>query len=153
MSTTYFKNQLRGNDVVVATLQAFSKDICRRCIGLSGAQTKVIKGLKKLRMDLDKTSIPDDDKREIMTHIDTSEKSANSIEIEEECECQKTAGNCKIGPGCLALGALELIKEITEPPLEAKKEEVSKAEKGEVSKVAKLVCEKCGAEEPVPIVH
>ena len=44
---TYFRNQLRGCDVVLATLQAFSQDICRGCIGLSGAQTKVIKGLKK----------------------------------------------------------------------------------------------------------
>jgi len=145
MATTYFKNQLRGYDVVLATLQAFSKDICRRCIGLSGAQTKVIKGLKKLRMDLDKTSILENDKKEIMVHIDTCENTANAIETEEECECQKTAGNCKIGPGCLALGALELVKEITEPLL--------KTEKEEISKVAKLVCEKCGAEEAVPVVH
>lgn len=145
MSTNYFKNQLRGYDVVLATLQAFSKDICRRCIGLSGAQTKVIKGLKKLRMDMDKTPIPEDDKREIMVHIDSCEKAADAIEVEEECECQKTAGNCKIGPGCLALGALELMKEITEPALEA--------EEKEVIKVAKLVCDKCGAEEPVPVVH
>lgn len=143
MATAYFKNQLRGYDVVLATLQAFSKDICRRCIGLSGAQTKVIKGLKKLRMDMDKSSISEDDKNEIMAHIDSCEKAADTIEV-EECECQKTAGNCKIGPGCLALGALELMKEITEP--------VFKVEE-EVSKVAKLICETCGAEEPVPVVH
>ena len=141
----YFKNQLRGYDVVLATLQAFSKDICRRCIGLSGAQTKVIKGIKKLRMDLDKSSISEDNKNEIIAHIESYEKIANSIEVEEECECQKTAGDCKIGPGCFALGALELMKEITEPSL--------KAEEEEVTKVAKLVCEKCGAEEPVPVVH
>lgn len=140
----YFRNQLRGYDVVLATLQAFSKDICRRCIGLSGAQTKVIKGLKKLRMDLDKSSVSEDDKNEIMAHIDSCEKMADAIEVEEECECQKTAGNCKIGPGCLALGALELMKEITEPVLKVEEE---------VSKVAKLICETCGAEEPVPVVH
>ena len=116
---TYFKNQLRGYEVVLATLQAFSKDICRRCIGLSGAKTKVIKGLKKLRMDLDKTSISVDDKTEIMTLIDSCEKTANSIGVEEECECQKTAGNCKIGSGCLVLGTLELMNEITEPGLKA----------------------------------
>lgn len=142
---TYFKNQLRGYDVVIATLQAFSKDICRRCIGLSGTQTKVIKGLKKLSMDLDRTSLSDNDRKEILAHIDSCEKVANAIEVEEECECQKTAGNCKIGPGCLPLGALELMKEITEPALEA--------EEKEVIKVAKLICEACGAEEPVPVVH
>ncbi len=45
--------------MVLATLGAFSEDICRNCIGLSGAQTKVIKGLKKLRMDLEGSSIPE----------------------------------------------------------------------------------------------
>jgi len=143
--TAYFKNQLRGYDVVLATLKAFSKDICRRCIGLSGAQTKVIKGIKKLRMDLDKSSISEDNKNEIIAHIESCEKIANSIDVEEECECQKTAGDCKIGPGCFALGALDLMNEITEPAL--------KAEEKEVIKVAKLVCEKCGAEESVPVVH
>jgi len=141
---TYFKNQLRSYDVVLATLQVFSKDICSRCIGLLGAQTKVIKGLKKLRMDLDKSPIPDN-KKEITAHIESCEKIANAIEVEEECECQKTAGKCKIGAGCFALGALELMNEITEPSL--------KTEEEGVTKVAKLVCENCGAEEPVPVVH
>lgn len=142
---TYFKNQLRGYNVVLATFQVFSNEICRRCIGLSGAQTKVIKGLKKLRMDLEKSSILDGDKKEIMAHINLCDKVANAIEVEEECECQKTAGKCKIGTSCLALGALELMNEITEPDL--------KAEEKEVIKVAKLVCEKCGVEQPVPVVH
>jgi len=142
---TYFRNQLRGRDVVLATLQAFSQDICRGCIGLSGAQTKVIKGLKKLRMDLEGASIPEDEKNEVTVHIEACEKIANAIEVEEECECQKTTDNCKIGPGCLALGALDLMNEITEPAL--------KAEEKEVIKVAKLVCAECGAEEPVPKVH
>ena len=139
----YFKNQLRGYDVVLGPLQVFSKDICSKCIGLSGAQTKVIKGLKKMRMDLDKSSIPEDGKKEIMAHFDLCDKIANAIQVEEETECQKTAGKCKIGKGCFALGALELMKEITEP--------APKAE--EVIKVAKLVCEECGVEEPVPVVH
>jgi len=142
---TYFKNQLRGCDVVLATLQAFSEDICRGCIGLSGARTKAIKGLKKLRIDLDESSISESDKQEIMVHIDSCEKIANAIEVMEECECLKTANNCKIGPGCLPLGALELMNEITEPAL--------KAEEKEVIKVAKLVCKQCGAEEAVPKVH
>ena len=142
---TYFRNQLRGCDVVLATLQAFSQDICRGCIGLSGAQTKVIKGLKKLRMDLEGASILEDEKNEATVHIEACEKIANAIEVEEECECQKTTNNCKIGPGCLALGALDLMNEITEPAV--------KAEAKEVIKVAKLVCAECGAEEPVPKVH
>lgn len=142
---TYFENQLRGCNVVLATLQAFSKDICRSCIGLSGARTKVIKGLKKLRIDLDESSISKSDKQEILVHIDSCEKISQTIEVEGECECQKTTDNCKIGPGCLALGALDLMTEITEPALQAEEEEVIK--------VAKLLCGKCGAEEEVPVVH
>jgi len=142
---TYFSNQLRGCDVVLATLQAFSQDICRGCIGLSGARTKVIKGLKKLRMDLEGASISEDEKNDVTVHIEACEKIANTIEVEEECECLKTANNCKIGPGCLPLGALDLMNEITKPAL--------KAEEKEVIKVAKLVCAECGAEEPVPKVH
>ena len=75
---TYFTNQLRGYNVVLATLQAFSKDICRRCIGLSAAQTKVTKGIKELRMDLDKSSISEDNKNEIIAHIDLQIKNAAS---------------------------------------------------------------------------
>lgn len=145
--STYFTNQLRGYDVVLATLQAFSQDEnCRKCIGLSGAETKVVKGLKKLRMDLDESPISEDDKKEVVVHIDSCEKIATAIEVAEECECQKTAGDCKIGPGCFALGTLELMNEITEPALKPEEEE-------EVIKVTKLICEKCGAEEPVPVVH
>ena len=144
--STYFTNRLRGYDVVLATLQAFSKDEnCRKCIGLSGARTKAIKGLKKLRMDLAEAPISEDEKQNITVHIDSSEKVANAIEVAEECECQKTTGNCKIGPGCFALGTIALMDEITEPAL--------KPEAEEVIKVAILVCEKCGAEAPVPIVH
>jgi len=140
----YFKNQLRGYDVVLATLGAFSEDICRNCIGLSGAQTKVIKGLKKLRMDLEKSSIPKMEIEKLLISIECSLKAAEGLKLAEEVSCQKTAGQCKIGPGCFPLGALELMNQITEPGIPPEKE---------VSKVAKLICEACGAEETVPVVH
>jgi hypothetical protein len=140
----YFKNQLRGYDVVLATLGAFSEDICRNCIGLSGAQTKVIKGLKKLRMDLEKSSIPKMEIEKLLISIESSLKAAEGLKLAEEVSCQKTAGQCKIGPGCFPLGALELMNQITEPGIPPEKE---------VSKVAKLICEACGAEETVPVVH
>jgi hypothetical protein len=140
----YFKNQLRGYDVVLATLGAFSGDICRNCIGLSGAQTKVIKGLKKLRMDLEKSSIPKMEIEKLLISIESSLKAAEGLKLAEEVSCQKTAGQCKIGPGCFPLGALELMNQITEPGIPPEKE---------VSKVAKLICEACGAEETVPVVH
>ncbi len=141
---TYFKNQLRGYDVVLATLSAFSEDICRNCIGLSGAQTKVIKGLKKLRMDLEKSSIPEIEIKKILNSIESFLGVAEGLKLAEEVSCQKTAGQCKIGPGCFPLGALELMNQITEPTIYPEKE---------VSKMAKLICEACGSEEPVPVVH
>ena len=141
---TYFKNQLRGYDVVLATLSAFSEDICRNCIGLSGAQTKVLKGLKKLGMDLEKSSIPEMEKEKILIGVESFFKAAEGLKLAEEVSCQKTAGQCKIGPGCFPLGALELMNQIIEPTILPEKE---------VSKMAKLICEACGAEEQVPVVH
>lgn len=113
---TYFDNQLRGYNVVLAALRAFSQDICRICIGLSGSQTKVKKGLKKLRMDLEASTLSESDKRRILAHIEGLVELAAALDVAEEVECQKTAGDCKIGPGCFCLdGAVKLMEEITEP--------------------------------------
>jgi hypothetical protein len=113
--SNYFENQLRGYPAVLAILPTFSKDICRNCIGLEGAQVKVEKGLKKLRIDLEASSVPQEEKSELLARIDSLAKAAEEIEVSEDCECQKTAGNCKIGPGCFPLGAWDIMKLITEP--------------------------------------
>jgi len=115
--SNYFQNQLRSYPMVLAVLQAYSKDICRNCIGLEGAQTKVVKGLKKLGMDLNGSSIPEKEKEALVAQIDALSSEAEAIALSENCECQKTAGNCKIGTGCFPLGALEILKQITEPVL------------------------------------
>ncbi|MFH1907955.1 MAG: hypothetical protein ABIL11_11360 [Chloroflexota bacterium] len=113
---TYFENQLRGYNIVLATLQAFSQDICRNCIGLPGAQTKVKKGLKKLGMDLEVSTVSKSDKRWWLAQIERCAGLTEALDVAEEVECQKTAGNCKVGSGCLCTdGAMELMKEITEP--------------------------------------
>ena len=113
--SNYFTNQLRGYPVVLVALQAYSNDICRNCIGLEGAQTKVKKGLKKLGMDLKGSSIPEEEKGALLAQIASLSSDAEEIELSEDCECQKTAGNCKIGTGCFSLGALDILKLITEP--------------------------------------
>ena len=115
--SNYFTNQLRGYPVVLAALQAYSNDICRNCIGLEGAQTKVEKGLKKLSIDLKGSSTPDEEKEALLAQIDALSREAEAIELSEDCECQKTAGNCKLGTGCFPLGALDILKQITEPAL------------------------------------
>jgi len=111
--SNYFKNQLRGYPVVLAILEAYSKDICRNCIGLEGTRTKVEKGLKKLSIDLKGSSVPE--KEVLLAQIDALFNETEAIELSENCECQKTAGNCKIGTGCFPLGALDILKLITEP--------------------------------------
>jgi len=111
----YFTNQLRGYPVVLATLKAYANDTCRNCIGLEGAQTKVQKGLKKLGMELKGSAIPEKEKEALLAQIASLSSDAEEIELSEDCECQKTAGNCKIGTGCFPLGALDILKLITEP--------------------------------------
>jgi len=114
--STYFENQLRGYNVVIAVLRAYSKDICRNCIGLDGSKIKVIKGLKKLKMDLEGYDIPDVEKKKILVSIERFSDIAEKIDVAEETSCQKTAGNCKFGQPCLTLdGALGLFKQIPEP--------------------------------------
>lgn len=113
---TYFENQLRGYNVVLAALRAFSQDICRNCIGLSGTQTKVTKGLKKLRMDLEESTVSESDKRQKLAQMERCAELVAAVDVAEEVECQKTAGNCKIGAGCFCTdGAMRLMSEITEP--------------------------------------
>lgn len=113
--SNYFTNQLRGYPVVLAALQAYSEDICRNCIGLEGAQTKVEKSLKKLSIDLRASSVSEEEKEALLAQINSLSKEAEAIELSEDCECLKTAGNCKIGTGCFPLGALDILKLITEP--------------------------------------
>jgi hypothetical protein len=114
--TRYFKNRIRGYSVVIPTLQALSKDICRDCIGLQGSQTKVLKGLKKLKIDLEASEVSGDEKEDIISQIERLSKMAESLEMSDETTCQKTAGNCKIDQACLCLdGAWGLMKQITEP--------------------------------------
>jgi len=69
-----------------------------------------------MRMDLAVSTVSELDKRRILAQIERCVELAAALDVAEEVECQKTAGNCKIGPGCFCTdGAMELMKEITEP--------------------------------------
>lgn len=111
----YFENRLRGYNVVLAVLKVFSNDICKDCIDLHREKTKVIKGLKKLRIDLEASKVSKKDKSEIISQIERLNNIAEEIEVGEELECQKTAGNCTIGTACFTNdGAMALMEQITE---------------------------------------
>ena len=85
MEAKYFKNQLRGYNVVLGILKAESEDdFCRNCIGLEGAITKVEKGLRKLNLDLANLAAPEEEKREITAQIDRLSQQVGSLPLGEE---------------------------------------------------------------------
>ncbi|MFH1774825.1 MAG: hypothetical protein ABH874_07710 [Methanobacteriota archaeon] len=114
MSELYFENQLRGYNVVFAAFQALTKDMCGKAMNLPVAVNRWIKMMGKLKRDLEKAAITEEKKKELVTRIDEYLNAAEGLP-REPGPCQKTAGNCKIGPGCFATGALDLLKLITEP--------------------------------------
>lgn len=80
MEAKYFKNQLRGYDIVLAMLQAEGEDdLCPRCIGFDGAMTKAKKGLKKLKLDLQGLSGPEHEKERLAAQIDLLAQQLESL--------------------------------------------------------------------------
>ena len=114
MDAKYFRNQIRGYKIIVALLRAESEDdLCPRCIGFDGAMTKVKKGLKKLKLDLQGLSDPEDGKDRLVSQIDQLTQQLGGIPEAEDSSCMKTAGLCKIGSDCFPLdGAMAMMKQI-----------------------------------------
>ncbi|MBU1298405.1 MAG: hypothetical protein KKG06_12405 [Bacteroidetes bacterium] len=111
MSTEALENQIRGLNIMLGALQAATGEICKSCIGLEGAKTKVGKMVKKLSMDLDAASIScEKTKAGLQARIDNLSKAAEELRVAEECECQKTAGNCKLGEHCFINAEVDLMK-------------------------------------------
>ena len=111
MEIEQIENRHRGISIVLGALQAASRGICKNCIGLEGAKTKVAKMIKKLGMDLDAASICcEKTKADLQARIDSLSKAAEDLQVAEECECQKTAGNCKLGAECFVTAAVDLMK-------------------------------------------
>ncbi|MBU2572856.1 MAG: hypothetical protein KKH28_02105 [Elusimicrobia bacterium] len=111
MNTEIFENQIRGLNIVRGALQGAAGEICKSCIGLEGAKTKLGKMAKKLGMDLQAAEICcEKTKAGIQARIDSISKTAEELEVAEECECQKTAGNCKLGEVCFVNAAIDLMK-------------------------------------------
>ncbi|MFQ6111147.1 MAG: hypothetical protein ACE5LX_03845 [Nitrospinota bacterium] len=81
----YVTNQLRGYNVVLAMLQAFSEDICKDCIGLEQAEIKAEKGLKKLRLDLEASNVPDKEKGELLISIEHFAEKVRALPVAEAC--------------------------------------------------------------------
>ncbi|MFH1541321.1 MAG: hypothetical protein ABID79_05700 [Elusimicrobiota bacterium] len=111
MQTEALENQIQGLNIVLGALQSATGEICKNCIGLEGAKTKVGKMSKKLGMDLQAAGICcEKTKADLQARIDSISKAAEELEVAEECECQKTAKNCKMGEACFVNAVIELMK-------------------------------------------
>ena len=115
MDVKYFKNQLRGYNVVLGILTAESEDdLCPRCIGFDGAMTKAKKGLKKLKLDLQGLTATEEERESLVGQIEELTQRLEGLPEAEDPTCMKTAGLCKIGSDCLPLdGAIAMMKQIT----------------------------------------
>jgi len=71
--------------------------------------------LKKLGIDVEASSIPEDKRVEFVTKINNLSRRLEELQVADECSCQKTTGSCKIGTGCFVNGAVDLINLVTEP--------------------------------------
>ena len=111
----YFHNQLRAYPGILAGLSACDRDICHMGCSLPAAVNSIIKKLGKLKKDVEGSSISEQRKAEFLAKIDSFLEVAQPLPTEPGRPCQKTAGNCTIGTGCLASGAADLLKQVTEP--------------------------------------
>jgi hypothetical protein len=109
VQTEALENQIRGLNIVLGALQATTGDICKSCIGLEGAKTKMGKMVKKLSIDIASICC-EKTKADLQARIDSLSKAAEGLEVAEECKCQKTAGNCKLGEACFVNAAVDLMK-------------------------------------------
>jgi len=114
-TSLYFIDQLRGYQAVLAALSAIDQDICHDGCSLPAIAKKVIKRLTKLGKDLDASSVCDEEKRAFIKKIDAFLAKASELPQDTTQQCRKTAGECRMGSGCFAAGAMEMMKQITDP--------------------------------------
>jgi len=112
--TLYFINQLRAYQVVLAALKALDQDICHDGCSLPSTVNKVIKRLGKLKNDLEASDVATEKKESLLSKINSFLADANKLPQDTSQTCRKSAGECRIGSGCFATVALNILKEITE---------------------------------------
>ena len=111
----YFANQLRGFDGALTAFQAIDVDICHNGCSLPAAVIKAHKKLKRLKEDIGKSSLSEETKQRLEGRANEFIETLESLPQDTSQPCQKTVGNCTIGAGCFASGALKLLDLITEP--------------------------------------
>jgi hypothetical protein len=111
----YFANRLRGFNGVLAAFQTIDEDICHNGCSLPGAVIKAEKRLKRLKEGIGNSSLSEETKQRLEGRANDFMERLESLPQDASQPCQKTVGNCAIGAGCFASGALKLLELITEP--------------------------------------
>jgi hypothetical protein len=73
------------------------------------------KRLKRLKEGISNSSFSVGKRQELEKRVNDFMERLESLPQDKSQPCQKTAGNCVIGAGCFASGALKLMDLITEP--------------------------------------
>ncbi|MBU2461667.1 hypothetical protein KKH65_02190, partial [bacterium] len=100
--------------VVLAALKALDQDICHDGCSLPTTVNKVIKRLGKLKNDLEASDVSTEKKESLLSKVNSFLADSNRLPQDTSKTCRKSAGECIIGSGCFATGALNLM-DITEP--------------------------------------
>lgn len=111
----YFSNHLRAYNTMFAVFDACVKDMCNNGCTFPSVVITTGKRLKKLKTDLENSQFPLDRKHLLEAKIDGFLERLETMPQDTSKPCQKTAGNCTIGPGCFVKGAADFIKLVTEP--------------------------------------
>ena len=111
----YFANQLRGFDGALTAFQAIDGDICHNGCSLPAAVITAQKRLKRLKEGIGNSSLSEETKQRLEGRANEFIETLESLPQDTSQPCQKTVGNCTIGAGCFASGALKLLDLITEP--------------------------------------
>lgn len=111
----YFTNQLRAFNGMLAAFQALDHDICHDGCSLPAAVIKVQKRLNRLKEGIADSSLSGETKQGLQSRVNEFVERLESLPQNTNQPCRKTVGDCTLGAGCFASGALKLLDLITKP--------------------------------------
>ena len=111
----YVSNQLRAYHGMFAAFEACVEDMCNNGCTFPSVVITTGKKLKKLKKDLEKSSLALERKQTLETEIEGYLERLNAFPQDTDRPCQKSVGNCTIGPGCFVKAAADFVKLVPEP--------------------------------------
>lgn len=111
----YISNQLRAYNGMFAAFEACIDDMCNNGCTFPSVVITADKKLKKSKKDLEKSSLPVERKQVLEAEIERYLERLKAFPQDTDRPCQKSAGNCTIGPGCFVKAAADFVKLVAEP--------------------------------------